>query len=102
MNGEIRRGEIWWADLPEPRGDRRPVFVVQTEAFNRSRIQTAIMAVITSNLPLRRQITRDIEYHVRWIRGKSGNRTIERRDDCQSRRDRRIERTYGRRLWVRC
>jgi len=53
---EIQRGEIWWADLPEPRrseaGYRRPVLVVQANSFNRSRIQTAIVAVITSNLEL--------------------------------------------------
>lgn len=50
---EIQRGEIWWADLPEPRrsepGYRRPVLVVQADSFNRSRIQTAIVAVITGN-----------------------------------------------------
>src|ERR1035441_384507 len=54
--GEIQRGEIWWADLPEPRrsepGFRRPVLVVQADSFNRSRIQTAIVAVITSNVEL--------------------------------------------------
>jgi mRNA interferase MazF len=53
---EIRRGEIWWADLPEPRrsepGYRRPVLVIQGDSFNRSRIQTVIVAVITSNLEL--------------------------------------------------
>ena len=53
---EIRRAEIWWADLPEPRrsepGFRRPVLVIQAESFNRSRIQTAIVAVITSNMKL--------------------------------------------------
>jgi mRNA interferase MazF len=53
---EIQRGEIWWADLPEPRrsapGYRRPVLVVQANSFNRSRIQTAIVAVITGNLEL--------------------------------------------------
>ena len=50
------RGEIWWAELPVPRGSepgyRRPVLVVQANAFNRSRIQTTIAAVITSNLSL--------------------------------------------------
>jgi mRNA interferase MazF len=55
MDG-IQRGEIWWADLPEPRrsepGYRRPVLVVQADSFNRSRIQTAIVAVITANLEL--------------------------------------------------
>ena len=52
----IQRGEIWWADLPEPRrsepGYRRPVLVIQADAFNASRIQTVIVAVITANLQL--------------------------------------------------
>lgn len=52
----MTRGEIWWADLGEPRGSepgfRRPVLVIQADAFNRSRIRTAIVAVITSNLRL--------------------------------------------------
>ena len=53
----VQRGEIWWADLPEPRrsepGFLRPVFIVQADAFTRSRIQTVIVAVITSNIALR-------------------------------------------------
>ena len=52
----IQRGEIWWADLPEPTGSepgyRRPVMVIQSDDFNRSRIATAIVVVITSNLKL--------------------------------------------------
>ncbi len=52
----VRRGDIWWASLPGPRGSepayRRPVVVVQSDAFNRSRISTVIAAVITSNLAL--------------------------------------------------
>jgi mRNA interferase MazF len=52
----MRRGEIWWATLPEPRasepGYRRPVLIVQSDVFNRSAIQTVIVAVITSNLRL--------------------------------------------------
>lgn len=56
MADAIQRGEIWWADLPEPRrsepGYRRPVLVVQADLFNRSRIQTVLVAVITSNLEL--------------------------------------------------
>ena len=52
----MRRGEIWWASLPEPKGSgpgkRRPVLIVQSDAFNASRIQTVIAAVITSNLEL--------------------------------------------------
>jgi len=54
--GEIRRGEVWWADLPELRrsepGFRRPVLVVQADPFNRSRIRTVIVVVITGNLEL--------------------------------------------------
>jgi mRNA interferase MazF len=53
---EIERGQIWWADLAEPRrsepGYRRPVLVVQADSFNHSRIQTAIVVVITGNLEL--------------------------------------------------
>jgi mRNA interferase MazF len=54
--GGIQRGEIWWADLPQSRrsepGYRRPVLVVQADSFNLSRIQTAIVAAITSNVEL--------------------------------------------------
>jgi mRNA interferase MazF len=53
----VQRGEIWWADLPAPRrsepGFRRPVLVIQADSFNRSRIQTVIVAAITTNLRLR-------------------------------------------------
>lgn len=52
----VRRGELWWADLDEPSGStpsyRRPVLVVQNDAFNVSRIRTVIVVVITSNLRL--------------------------------------------------
>lgn len=52
----VRRGEIWWAKLPEPRGSepgfRRPVLIVQSDAFNASPIQTLLVAVVTSNLKL--------------------------------------------------
>src|SRR5687767_14834049 len=52
----IGRGEIWWASLPEPIGSspgyRRPVLVVQSDAFNQSKIQTIVVVVITKNLGL--------------------------------------------------
>ena len=52
----VQRGEIWWADLDEPvgsaPGSRRPVLLVQADAFNRSRLQTTIAVVLTSNLRL--------------------------------------------------
>ena len=54
----MKRGEIWWANLPAPGGSspgyRRPVVVVQSDAFNRSTIRTVIAAVITSNMRLAR------------------------------------------------
>ena len=50
----ISQGEIWWADLPAPSrsspGFRRPVVVVQCDAFNRSRIATVVCVPLTSNL----------------------------------------------------
>lgn len=52
----MKRGEIWWADLPNPLGPgpgyRRPVLVVQANPFNASRIATIIVATMTSNLAL--------------------------------------------------
>lgn len=52
----IRRGEIWWAELVDPRGSepgfRRPVVVVQADSFNRSQIGTVLVVAITSNLEL--------------------------------------------------
>ena len=52
----MQRGEIWWATLGEPFGSepgfRRPVLIVQDDAFNRSRIQTVIAIAITTNLEL--------------------------------------------------
>ncbi len=50
---EIVRGEVWWADLPDPvasdPGGTRPVLVVQANAFNRSRIATVLAVAITTN-----------------------------------------------------
>ena len=50
------RGEIWWATLPSPMasepGYRRPLLIIQSDDFNRSRINTVIAVVITSNLLL--------------------------------------------------
>lgn len=52
----VRRGDIWWTSLPEPAGSmpgfRRPVAIVQSDAFNLSRINTVLAVVITSNLRL--------------------------------------------------
>lgn len=50
----IAQGEVWWADLDAPTGSgpgfRRPVVVVQSDAFNRSRIATVVCVAVTSNL----------------------------------------------------
>ena len=50
----IEQAEVWWADLEEPIGSapgyRRPVVVVQCNAFNRSRIGTVVCVPVTSNL----------------------------------------------------
>ena len=52
----MKRGEIWWAELREPAGSepgfRRPILIVQSDDFNRSRIYTVLGVVITSNLKL--------------------------------------------------
>ena len=50
------KGEVWWADLPQPIGSvpgkRRPVVILQNDLINRSAIDTVIVASITSNLSL--------------------------------------------------
>ena len=52
----MQRGDLWWANLPDPIGSgpgyRRPVLVIQSDSFNRSRIKTVIVAVITKNTAL--------------------------------------------------
>lgn len=49
----VERREVWWADLGEPIGSeagyRRPVIIVQSDAFNRSRIDTIVAVILTSN-----------------------------------------------------
>jgi mRNA interferase MazF len=50
----IAQGDVCWADLPEPVGSgpgfRRPVLVVQGDAFNRSRVATVVCVPLTSNV----------------------------------------------------
>jgi mRNA interferase MazF len=52
----IARGDIVWSDLGlsagSATGKRRPVVVVQSDQYNRSRIATAIVAGLTSNTQL--------------------------------------------------
>lgn len=52
----MQRGDVWWAELPDPVGSgpgfRRPVLIVQSDLFNRSRIGTVLVVPFTSNLRL--------------------------------------------------
>jgi len=52
----IRRGELWWAALPEPDGSgpgyRRPILVVQSNDFNESTIRTIVSVPLSSNTKL--------------------------------------------------
>src|SRR5690606_13539911 len=52
--GVVKRGEVWWVDFGEPFGSepgwRRPCIVVSSDRFNRSAINTVLVAAITSNL----------------------------------------------------
>lgn len=50
----IEQGDVFWIDLGDPTGSapgyRHPHVVVQNNVFNRSRINTVVVCVITSNL----------------------------------------------------
>ncbi len=47
----VSRGDICWAELTEPEGSgqgfRRPALVISSDRFNRSRIDTVVVAAIT-------------------------------------------------------
>jgi mRNA interferase MazF len=53
----MQRGDIFWADLSDPIGSdpgyRRPVLVIQDNAFNNSKLATVIIVSITSNINLK-------------------------------------------------
>ena len=51
----VERGQVWTADLGEPEGSEpghRPVLIVQSDAFNRSRLRTVIAVILSTNLRL--------------------------------------------------
>jgi mRNA interferase MazF len=52
----VLRGEVWWADLGLPRGSapalRRPVLIISADQYNRSRLKTVTVAVLTGNVRL--------------------------------------------------
>lgn len=53
----IGQGDVAWADLGPAKGSgpahRRPVLVVQGDAFNRSRIRTVVCVALTGNIRLK-------------------------------------------------
>jgi mRNA interferase MazF len=50
----VRQGDVFWVDLRTPSGSAlgysRPHVVVQNDVFNRSRINTVVVCLLTSNL----------------------------------------------------
>ena len=54
LTGEILQGDIYWFDFGPGVGsspaERHPCVVVQGNAFNRSRIATTVVCLITSNM----------------------------------------------------
>lgn len=50
----IRQGDIFWVDLGEPEGSepgfRRPYVVIQNNLFSTSRLNTAVLCALTSNV----------------------------------------------------
>lgn len=67
----IERGEIYWADLPEPRGSapgyEHPILILQSNNFNQTTLNTVIGAVITTSLRLA-----EMPGNVLLERGKDG------------------------------
>jgi mRNA interferase MazF len=51
---EIRQGDVYWLDFGTSSGsgpaERHPCVVVQSDVFNRSRIATTVVCLITSNM----------------------------------------------------
>src|SRR5262245_19477770 len=56
MVAEIRQGDVFWLDfgpaVSSAPAERHPCVVVQSDMFNRSRLATTIVCLITSNLSL--------------------------------------------------
>lgn len=50
----ISQGDIFWIDLREPKGSepgfRRPCVVIQNDLLNHSKLQTAVICLLTTNL----------------------------------------------------
>ncbi len=67
----IEQGDVVWLDFPEASGSapcgRRPVVVLQHARFNRTRINTAVVLAITSNLKYA-----ELPGNVRLRKGEAG------------------------------
>jgi len=54
MVTEIHQGEVYWLDLGPPESsaaaERHPCVVIQSDIFNRSRLSTTVVCLITSKL----------------------------------------------------
>lgn len=65
------QGDLFWVRLPPPRGSepsgKRPALIIQSNIFNRSNINTVIVAVITSNLKYE-----SLPGNVRLLKGEGG------------------------------
>ncbi|MGH2834993.1 MAG: type II toxin-antitoxin system PemK/MazF family toxin [Solirubrobacteraceae bacterium] len=52
----IKRGEVWWGDLGDPRGSEpgyiRPVLIVSDDRYNSSRLRTVTIVVMSTNTRL--------------------------------------------------
>ncbi len=52
----MTRGEIWWADFGVPFGSepgfKRPVLIIQSDDFNKSTINTAVIVPFSTNIAL--------------------------------------------------
>ena len=52
----IRRGQIYWLDFGQPRGSEpayeRPAVIIQDDFFNLTKLNTVIVAIVTTNLRL--------------------------------------------------
>ncbi len=50
----MKRGQIWWADLAEPRGSepglRRPVVIVQDDLLTDSKLATVMVVPLTTQM----------------------------------------------------